>query len=213
MKITLAQFKKLNLKQNEYTSNTINADIARAKEISAFYPCEVVFHMYKDTSGTYYHHHRLILKHDALDINIRYYDYDKKYSISCNSIHNLKNITQYVVSDEKNKLVAPRYIGVLTNKKINDWISYYEQLYKNLEALDKENNNEEKKFLSSLKGLDVKFYNNGKSGEVIKNGIKFSFKIEPTFISQKIEVYYECESNLETFLQLADNNYTPIETK
>lgn len=209
--LTLKQFQASGLleKQNDYQKERIKADIARAEEISKFHPCEIVFNVSEHEGTKYFEHTNLKLAHDKLEFNIRFDDYRKKYHIYCPSITNLKNVTSYTMSDEKKKLTEPNQIGVLTTKKIMDWIKYYEQLYANLEAIDNKNNNQEAEFLASLKGHNVKFYNNGKSGEIIKNGIKFSFKIEPTYISQTIEVHYECKSNLDTFLKLADNKYKP----
>jgi hypothetical protein len=209
--VSLQKFQSLKVEISDYQKEKINEEIARAKEISAFHPCEVVVNLSEYDKGIHFEHTQLKLEHKTLDMTIRHDDYRKKYSIFCQNIHSLKNVTHYTIQDEKKKLVEPKNIGVLTTKKINDWMNYYEQLYKALEVINGGNDDKKAKFLASLKGLDVKFWNDGQNGEVIKNGIKFSFKIEPTYIQQTIEVHYECPSTLEAFLQLSNNKYKQAE--
>lgn len=205
--LSLQKFQSLKLQLSDYQKEAITAEEKIAKEISAFHPCEVAISVSEQDGKLYFEHTKLMLEHKTLDMTIRHDSYRKKYSIYCQNIHSLKNITHYTIQDEQKKLVEPKNIGVLTTKKIADWINYYEQLYMALEAINGGNDDRKAKFLASLKGLGVQFWNDGQKGEVIKNGIKFSFQIEPTYIRQTIEVHYECESNLETFLKLSDNKY------
>jgi hypothetical protein len=205
--LSLPQFTSAKIDTSDYQKKDILEQITKAKEISQFHPCEVKVSVSEQDGKLYFEHTHLKLKHESLDMTIRFDNHRKKYSIWCDSIRGLKNVTSYTIQDEKKKLVEPKNIGVLTTKKINDWLTYYEQLYNNLEALNESNESKEQKFLDSLKGLKVDFDKDRKGGEVIKNGIRFRFKIEPTYIRQEIEIHYECESNLNTFLKLSDNKY------
>ena len=92
-------------------------------------------------------------------------------------------------------------------KKITEWFDYYLIVYQDLQKIDLDNSSKKDAFLKSIEGLPVKWYGNGQSGEIIKNGIKFSFTIDVTSVNQKLELYYQVPTSVESFIQLSQNNY------
>ena len=88
-----------------------------------------------------------------------------------------------------------------------NWFEYHLAVIEEAKKINAANGSEEAKFLKSIEGLPVNWDRNGKSGEILQNGILFSFSIGPTYISKKIEIHYKVSNELESFLKLSKNQY------
>ena len=113
----------------------------------------------------------------------------------------------YYVADEVN--VSPFHF----QKMFTEWAGISPKKFlqyltiEEAKKINEQNGNEKAKFLESIKGMPVKWWNNNKQGEIVQNGIKFSFTISETCISTKTEICYQVPNTLESFLKLADNKY------
>jgi hypothetical protein len=181
-----------------------------ANEVSQFFRAVPVFSVSEYEGKEYFEHAAVrLVTGDALDIQVAK-GWKGKYSFHSQAIHTLKNIKHNDKVREAKKLTEPKQVGVLTRKKIEDWIRYETELYNLLKIENDKNRSEIETFLSSLEGLPVHWWNNNKSGEIIKNGIKLSFTIGETYVSKKLEIYYEVPDSLSSFLSLSDNKYKPV---
>lgn len=144
-----------------------------------------------------------------IDICVSYHDYVKKYSFYLNK----KNpyVEFYTQEEVCKTLKKPQEVGVLTEKKISDWVKYLTEAHEQLKKISEERVENVDKFLNKMKKMGVKInngYDNRLSGEIVKNGLKFSFEIgESGYISKKIDVHYSTGNDEDTFLKLADNKF------
>jgi len=126
-------------------------------------------------------------------------------------------------------LEQPNQIKKLTSAAVINWINYYINADRLYSEKNKENRQKIISFIKSLVdseiydkvewyGENIGFavpYNEVKSkGEIIRNYIKYSFSIEKQggYISEKCEIYYECKSNIQSFLKLSDNGFAQVPT-
>jgi len=201
-KITLVEALKQNF-DNEYQRNTLQEAKEEHVHINKFHPCETCITVTKRDNNYWLEHYSHSLKNDVCDIRIKYNKFRKKYYFHYDS--NFENVSSYIISDIEKKYEAPKNVGVLTTKKIQDWIKYNQNIYLDVKAESEKRTDNITSFLESIKGENVRFFNDGKSGEIIKNGIKYSFKIENGYVSEKIEIHYTIENSLHNFKLLADN--------
>lgn len=189
---------------NEYHTKSLLESKATLDEISKFYPVKAEVTLLEHSDNTFsLDYVNMFLTNDVCRIGIKFDSYRKKYSIYCHE--NYKNVDFYKISNIKEKFTAPKNIGVLTTKKIGAWVKYIQDVHIECVKLDNELTNGVDAFLKSIEGEDVRWFNSKTQGEIVKNGIKFSFKIEKGYVSKKIEVHYSVNSDLETFKKLANN--------
>ena len=194
---------------NEYQSRDLAEIIRISEKINAFYPCQVYLNFDQYDNGEEYYKHaeiKAIYKENVFFI--KYWEQTKKYHIYSSELtRNFKNIDNYTISRIKENIKEPQQIGVINLKKLVNWFEYHLAVIEEAKKIDAANGSEEAKFLKSIEGLPVKWDRNGKSGEILQNGILFSFSIGPTYISKKIEVNYKVSNELESFLKLSKNQY------
>ena len=139
-------------------------------------------------------------------IYVRPKGYDNRYSFT------LSNQLPFIGSGDFGTKVekAPNKVGVLSAKKISDWVEY---LSKGHDVLVKESAIRGAKVdaflvrINKIKG--VRFGDDSMSGEIIRNGLVLKFEISNCgYISQKIKVRYTIENNLDSFLKLSKNKLT-----
>ena len=107
------------------------------------------------------------------------------------------------------KQFAPSRIGVFTKKKIDDWVEYLTQGFRNLERIDAENERKMTGYRNRLEALsDVVWVHDKSHGQIIRNGLTYTFDIRQTDYSEKISLDYRCRT-LDDFLALSDNKFTP----
>ena len=107
------------------------------------------------------------------------------------------------------KQTAPNRIGVFTKKKIDDWVEYLTQGFRNLERIDAENERKIIGYRNRLEALsDVVWVHDKSHGQIIRNGLTYTFDIRQTDYSEKISLDYRSRT-LDDFLALSDNKFTP----
>lgn len=201
-RITLAEALKRKF-DNEYQRNTLQQAKEENEHINKFHPCETFVSVSKRDNDYWLEHYLHYLKNDVCPIRINYDRFRKKYHFYYDC--DFENISSYTISEIQKKYEAPKKVGVLTTKKIQDWIKYNQNIYLDVKSESEKHTDNIESFLESIKGENVRFFNDGKSGEIVKNGIKYSFKIENGYVSEKIEIHYRVENTLENFRLLADN--------
>jgi len=189
---------------NEYNLKNLLEFKKFVSVVKMFHPCtsECSVNEYED--NYYFDHGTVYLTNDVCKIKIN--QYKNNYNIYLDE--NFDNLTVYNIQNIKENFTEPKNIGVLSTKKINDWIEYQQQVYLACKEKNEEKSNVVSTFLKSIEKEDVKWWDNKKQGEIIKNGIIFKFKIETGYVSSKIEIYYKVDNTIEDFNKLADNKFT-----
>lgn len=200
--ITLTEALKLNF-DNEYYKNKLQEAKEQHEKINKFYPCETICVFTQTDSKYFFEYVRHYLINDVCNILINYDNYSKKYYIHYNE--NFENLSSYLIKNITKNFKAPKKIGVLSTKKIKDWIEYNQNVYLALKAENDKRSDEITNFLNSIKGENIHWIEHNKSGEIIKNGIVFTFKIENGYITQDIRIHYNVPKTFEAFKLLANN--------
>jgi hypothetical protein len=146
------------------------------------------------------------LKNDICAISISKNWTGTKYNISTND-YAANNLSYYQKNDIIESFEAPNKIGVLSTKKIQQWIDYINLYVAEIRRKDNEYSDKVALFLESLKGEAVKWYSENKRGAIYKNGLRYEFNIDNGYIDEKITLEYFGGQNLELFKQLSDNKY------
>ena len=192
---------------NQWQLNQIKEAKELSEKINTFYPCEILIYFSEYEEKEYFERVDIKMIYKEHEFFIRYWEHKKKYIIYENFTQNLKNVDRYALAQIREKLEEPQKIGVLSTKKLLNWFEYHLKVINEAKKINEQNGNEKEIFLKSIEGLPVFWYNSGKQGEIIQNGIKFSFTIGETYIGKKIEIHYQVENELNAFLKLADNKY------
>lgn len=209
---TLVEVKSENIALDVNNFTMIDA-ISLQKEVNEFYPCEVRVKFAENVNSVLsFYNVAVYLINPTTETRIHKVQRRGKihYNIYSSDIEHdicFKNVNRYQKETAIKDIEIPKTIGKLTTKKVQQWIDYINQCFVLIEAENNVNTSELDAFLESIKDQEVRWFYNKTSGEIIKNGIKFSFKIEEGCISKKIEVYYKVDDNIENFLKLANNNY------
>lgn len=201
MKIKLSEALKLNF-SNKYHIEELEKAKIRLDLINKFYPCECEVNV----SGEYLDHIRFYLINNVCKITIHYHEYKKRYTFHCDE--KFVNLDYHQIQDIYKESPAPQGVGVLSTKKIENWVKREQEVYLALVEKDGELTNKVSAFLKTLENEDVRWFKQDVQGEMIKNGIKFSFKIENGYIYRTLELHYEVPSTLESFKLLSNNKYS-----
>lgn len=194
---------------NEYHTKKINETIKFREEVSKFHLCSISvdFTIYENEGVTtvYAEYMRVFLNHDTLKIQISFDDYRKKYNIFAHFDRLYLNVDHYQRREIEKQVTSPKNIGVLTTKKILEWLKYYETINELLKAKNNENSSKIDQFKKRLLGLTlpVQWYRNGNAGYIDdkEKGITYSFEIlESGYIKEDIRITKS--NNLDTFLNL-----------
>lgn len=101
----------------------------------------------------------------------------------------------------------PNFMGVLTDRKVNEWLDYCDKLNDALESEWQKQNEVVQAFYSSIAQFPINYSADRKKGWYILNGLKFAFSISNMQISQNIEVNLTGPNNFQSFLKLSDNGF------
>lgn len=192
---------------NEYHVKRVYTAINFYDDVLKFHPCNISaeINIYQNDKGEdvgYLEHISVFLNHDKLKIEIRYDEYRKKYNIFTHTTNKYPNLSNDYIRRIEREKESPKNIGVLTAKKIQDWINYYEELDVIYSTKNAENSDKVSEFRAKLVGLPVTWYKDNKSGYMDKNGLSYQFTIHSDgYVEEKIRI--TADSNLETFLKLS----------
>lgn len=129
-----------------------------------------------------------------------------KYYLSCDCSAFLY-VDHYSHQKAFNQSQKPNYIGVFTKKKIEDWVAYLTQGYRNLERIDVQNRETVTTFRQRLEAMpDVVWGYNGNAGHIERGGLTYTFEIQKTGYTERVELNYRVRS-LDDFLAVSDNKF------
>lgn len=103
-------------------------------------------------------------------------------------------------------LNRPKHIGVFSRRKIDDWVNYFTEGYRNMEGIDRENEQRIGLFRKRLKELPEIIWSSDNKGSIERNGLTYSFEIHPTYNYEQIQLDSRLQT-LDDFLALSDNQY------
>ena len=134
---------------------------------------------------------------------------ENKYRIATDMEH-FEYVNRYDIERAGSQYEKPCNIGVFTAKKINDWINYYTQIYRQVEQENVENSKKVADFLKSIENEPVRWEgNNHSKGTIIRNGLRFTFYIEEGHLYFELSLSYRGTADYDTFRLIADNRYIP----
>lgn len=136
---------------------------------------------------------------------VRKYTYPKiYYELRCDW-SSFRYADNYSYGKAFDKQSEPNRIGVFTKKKIDDWVEYLTQGFRNLERIDAENERKMTGYRNRLEAIPDVVWNKDKSrGHITRHGLTYTFEIRQTDYSEKISLDYRCRT-LDDFLALSDN--------
>lgn len=211
--ISERELKKVNISTSRNAEFKIKEAEEVAEKFRKFIPeLELRYVVYtpEDSLQGYIDYVGVYFQRNKLQFEIKKNDYPRKhYSIQINTSELIKT-NSYDEAGAKEGLTEPNLIGSPTLKKVNDWIEYLTHYYQNLKIIHDRNTQEEEEFRVALSRLpDVKYGHRDKnSGEIIRNGLRYSFEIGVNSISQKISIdLYWREQTLDSFLLMSDSKY------
>ena len=195
---------------NEYHTKRIDETVQFYYEVLKFYPCSINidFTIYDNEQGenkVYSERMNVYLNHNEIKIQITFDSYRKKYNIFAHFERMYPNVDHYQRREIIKNKISPKNIGVLTTKKINEWIKYHEEINEEMKIKNEENGNKIDQFKKRLLGLtlNIQWYKNGNAGYIDnkEKGLTYSFEIlDSGYIKEDIRITKS--NNLDTFLNL-----------
>lgn len=198
------EFNALNLTLNDYQKSRIEGTKLLQKDVEKFYPCELSFIV---QDGKYFDYVEVLLKHDTIKMSIAYLNGDKIFRISSEGYSKFKNLSNWDIRKIKDDIEIPNRIGVLTTKKIQDWVLYHEKLFNGVKEISENNTAKIEDFLKSIEPLPFNYSDGKFRGEIVKNNIRFSYRISEGCISKSLELI-DTPATIKNFLKLSDNSIT-----
>lgn len=109
------------------------------------------------------------------------------------------------------EMERPNKVGAPTKKKMDAWLYYLTERERRLGTIIAEKDNKIAEFLQQINdsGLDVEWFNDGLSGWIERNGLRYQFRIDKDtgYISKNIQLV-AYSSELDDFIKLSDNKFT-----
>ena len=208
-------------KATKEVSETKETQVYKGLESFGFTPfVEIAYRTQDDVN--YFHFTEICVTYKGRKFKVSPW-LDNRNSFYASDIINDANVRIDVIShsllnETRNKHLPKRAIGKLDGGKLD---AYFEGLYNSaleLDAIILKNTNKGLTEYNKLNDAGAKFWNVKKTaegnissfeGQIIKNGIQLSFEYSNGYLHTKIEVYYEANRGLDTFLALSDNKYKP----
>jgi hypothetical protein len=191
---------------HEYAIERIDQAVKDAAAISQYFPCHAMLWVTQEGNKFFFDHTMCFLDTD-LQLSIEKQSRDGKYSIYVRDLHNFKNISHYSKDNISKSFPQPKHIGVLTTKKIQDWVNYWRLYVAELKIADDQNKANIQAFKESMVDLPVEWNNpNQTGGRIYKGGFMFSFTISEGSINTSIDL--QCPRDLQTFKLISLNAFS-----
>lgn len=201
---------------NEYQKRDYDAMQLFARELSAFYPAQVIPHD---------DHHIIVMTRNGKQYQVRkgwkgeidVFEYP--YMAYPRVSHSTRG---EIVKEHKTQNMR-----VLSQKKLDAKMDAIDTIHATLTAKEEAATDKRADFLKALDacGVPVTYHHDTRTdfkdgeritikgeitgGYMVRNGIEFTFSFsQDGYISQKVEVHYSANNNIHTFLKLSDNKYT-----
>ena len=197
---------------NANMEQAIRSASAVLEAVQAFVPEATLFYHVThatDSLKNYFEEACTGFRRNGILFLVRKYTYPKTYyELRCDWSF-LRYADNYSYGKAFDKQSAPSRIGVFTKRKIDDWVEYLTQGFRTLEKIDAENERIITGYRNRLEALsDVVWVHDKSHGQIIRNGLTYTFDIRQTDYSEKISLDYRCRT-LDDFLALSDNKFTP----
>ena len=166
---------------------------------------------YHVVSGEYpaFYGVRIEFTYNGIRFHVYKINKENKYRIAADLEH-FEYVNRYDIERAGNQYEKPCNIGVFTAKKINDWINYCTQIYRQVEQANAENARKVADFLKSIENEPVRWERrNHSKGTITRNGLRFTFYIEEGHLSFELSLSYRGTADYDTFRLIADNRYIP----
>ncbi|WP_347282321.1 hypothetical protein [uncultured Alistipes sp.] len=125
------------------------------------------------------------------------------YRIFCCNDDDLQHTDNYSRTKAHEGLVEPQRIGKLSKRKVEEWVEYQTQYYRNLERINEENARTIRAHIARLEQIpDVLWGKDRQSGTIERYGLSYSFQVERTGVSENIRLSRFGHS-LDAFLEMA----------
>ncbi len=125
------------------------------------------------------------------------------YRILCCNDDDLQYTDNYSRTKAYEGLVEPQRIGKLSKRKVEEWVEYQTQYYRNLERINEENARKIRAHIARLEQIpDVLWGKDRQSGTIERYGLSYSFQVERTGVSENIRLSRSGHS-LDAFLEMA----------
>ena len=193
---------------NANMEQAIRSASAVLEAVQAFVPEATLFYHVThatDSLKNYFEEACTGFRRNGILFLVRKYTYPKTYyELRCDWSF-LRYADNYSYDKAFDKQSEPNRIGVFTKRKIDDWVEYLTQGFRNLERIDAENERKMTGYRNRLEALsDVVWVHDKSHGQIIRNGLTYTFDIRQTNYSEKISLDYRCRT-LDDFLALSDN--------
>lgn len=111
------------------------------------------------------------------------------YRILCCNDDDLQYTDNYSRTKAYEGLVEPQRIGKLSKRKVEEWVEYQTQYYRNLERINEENARKIRAHIARLEQIpDVLWGKDRQSGTIERYGLSYSFQVERTGVSENIRL-------------------------
>lgn len=205
--IDQALFDDLILTNSDQAERTIRDIQPLMEEVLPFIPDATLwFHVYHDETD---HTNcldcvRVCFVRNAILFSISKDTYPKTtYRISCCSRDELQHTSDYSRRIAYEGLIEPQRIGKLSKRKVEEWVEYQTQYYRNLVRIDEENSRRIRGLIARLEQIpDVRWAKGRQSGTIERHGLSYSFQVERTGVSENIRLSRFGHS-LNDFLEMA----------
>lgn len=187
---------------NEYTKRWIDVRVALAATVREVWPDVTLIHeYYTSDNGLRYFEHSYIALSLAPLITIDQDD-EGRYRVFCRGVYNFDMIDDYTLRDIRSSIEAPKKFKVLTAKNIQKWVDYETKVYEAVKAEHEKRVQKITDFLDTLKGEQVVWYSENRSGYIERGGLRYKFNIDSTgYIKENIELT-SFNHNLDLFKKL-----------
>lgn len=170
-----------------------------------------IYHIFiRDDNNVIPHHIEVALLYKNMFMTpFKMYANSKTYVFSDSLLQYQEQVHHTITFDE----AEPNGVGVPTERKLDAWREYLTRKSAFYKERYEKNQAQINDFLSSIREYDergeVKWRKDRKSGEMIKNGIEYTFSIEyeTGHVYEHLKLHYLVSSNLANFIKLSDNSF------
>ncbi|WP_305238546.1 hypothetical protein [uncultured Alistipes sp.] len=200
-------FDDLILTNSDQAEQTIRDIQPLMEEVLPFIPDATLwFHIYhNETEHTNsLESVRVCFVRNAILFSVSKQTYPKTtYRIFCCNDDDLQHTDNYSRTKAHEVLVEPQRIGKLSKRKVEEWVEYQTQYYRNLERINEENARTIRAHIARLEQIpDVLWGKDRQSGTIERYGLSYSFQVERTGVSENIRLSRSGHS-LDAFLEMA----------
>jgi hypothetical protein len=194
--ITLEQAKNIGLDWNEYNTNRMNEEIQSLENFKDL--CKIVPMVYISNydDKVHFEHIKVFIEYKGILLSpFKYYN-EKTFKFY---LANSLNVNSFYT-----KLVEPSKVGKPTEKKLDNWLEYLQEIERQKTEKVSERSTKEKEFFDKIKASGLKVTHqsqNGKSGYIETEYFDFSFEVESDgHIRQKITM--RKSPSIDVFLEM-----------